>query len=179
MPDATPNTTPTIREAVAAFDDAAALEQAVYALERQGFDRAAFSLLADEATVEQKLGHRYRQVAEMEDEPAAPRATFFSRVSRLEAEYGLPVGLASIGALALAGIGGPIEAAVARNVGAVLGVALSRILHQQHATRVREQLARGGLLLWVNLRNAEQERIAVATLKAHTAHDVHVHEIPA
>ena len=79
----------TIREAVAVFDDAATLEKAVYALETHGFDRAAFSLLAEEAAVERKLGHRYRRVAEMEDEPDAPRETFFSKVSRAEAEYGL------------------------------------------------------------------------------------------
>ena len=82
MPDATPKTTQTIREAVAAFDDAAALEQAVYALERQGFDRAAFSLLADEATVEQKLGHRYRQVAEMEAQEAGHLARFGKGLKR-------------------------------------------------------------------------------------------------
>ena len=63
----------TIREAVAMFDDPEKLEEAVFALETRGFDRAAFSLLAEEATVERKLGHRYQRVVEMEDEPAAPR----------------------------------------------------------------------------------------------------------
>jgi len=83
-------TTRTIREAVAVFDDPQKLEDAVFALETHGFDRAAFSLLADEATVERKLGYRYKRVAEMEDLAKAPRETFFTRVSRLEAEYGLP-----------------------------------------------------------------------------------------
>jgi hypothetical protein len=45
----------TIREAVAVFDEPETLDEAVYALETQGFDRAAFSLLADEATIERKL----------------------------------------------------------------------------------------------------------------------------
>jgi hypothetical protein len=43
--------------------------------------------------------------------------TFFSRVSRAEAEYGLPVGLASIGRLALAGVGGLSPALVAAGGG--------------------------------------------------------------
>jgi hypothetical protein len=51
----------TVREAVAVFDDPDTLEAAVFALETHGFDRAAFSLLADEATVERKLGQRYRR----------------------------------------------------------------------------------------------------------------------
>jgi hypothetical protein len=166
-----------IREVVGVFDDPEALEQAVFALETHGIDRAAFSLLADEATVERELGHRYQRVAEMEDEPAAPRETFFSRVSRAEAEYGLPVGLASVGALALVGVGGLLPVLVAAGGGAALGAGLGRMMHRRHARRVEEQLARGGLLLWVNVRDAAQEKTAVETLTAHSAHDVHVHEI--
>jgi hypothetical protein len=167
-----------IREVVGVFDDPEALEEAVFVLETYGFDRAAFSLLADEATVERELGHRYRRVAEMEDGPAAPRETFFSRVSRAEAEYGLPVGLASIGALALAGVG-LLPVLVAAGGGAALGAVLGRMMHRHHARRVQEQLARGGLLLWVNVRDAAQQKAAVETFAAHSAHDVHVHEIPA
>jgi hypothetical protein len=167
-----------IREAVAVFDDAQKLEEAVFALETHGFDRAAFSVLADEATVERKLGHRYQRVAEMEDMPAAPRETFFTRVSRLEAEYGIPAGLASVGFLALSGIGGGLPALAATAGGAVLGAAVGRMIHRHHARRVEEQLARGGLLLWVNLRDAAEEKTALEILKAHSAHDVHIHEIP-
>ncbi len=168
-----------IREAVAVFDDADTLEQAVIDLESHGFDRAAFSVLADEAAVERKLGHRYRKVAEMEDEPAAPRETFFTRVSRLEAEYGLPVGLASVAALALAGFGGVLPLLIAAGGGAALGGALGRSLHQHHARRVAEQLERGGLLLWVNVRNEAEEKAALDILAKHSAHDLHVHDIAA
>jgi hypothetical protein len=168
-----------IREAVAVFDDAETLEQAVFDLETKGFDRAAFSVLADEATVERALGHRYRRVEEMEDEPRAPRETFFTRISRLEAEYGIPVGLASIGFLALGATGGGLPALIAAGGGAVLGAALGSLIHHHHAQRIKEQLARGGILLWVNVRDAAQEKIAVATLQAHSSHDVHVHPIAA
>ena len=40
-----------------------------------------------------------------------------------------------------------------------------------------EQLERGGLLLWVNVRNAVEEETALEILRAHSAHDVHAHEI--
>jgi hypothetical protein len=50
----------TIREVVAEFDDIETLEAAVVALETSGFDRGAFSLLASEEAVAQKLGHRYQ-----------------------------------------------------------------------------------------------------------------------
>ncbi|HVC50411.1 MAG TPA: hypothetical protein VND87_00155 [Stellaceae bacterium] len=167
----------TIREAVAVFDDPETLEDAVFALETHGFDRAAFSLLADEATVEHKLGHRYQRVAEMENDPSAPRATFFSRVSRTEAQYGLPIGLAFIGAIALGGIGGALPVLVTAGGGAAIGAVLGGMMHRRYARQIEEQLVRGGILLWVNMRDAAQEETAVDILKAHSARDVHVHDI--
>ena len=69
--------TGTIKEVVAVFDNADALDEAGYALETQGFDRAAFSVLASEDAVAQKLGHRYQQTKEVEDNPKVPREPFF------------------------------------------------------------------------------------------------------
>ncbi len=171
--------TGSVREAVAAFEDTKTLEDAVFALETRGFDRAAFSLLASEDAVAQKLGHRFQQVTEVEDDPAVPRETFFSRASRLEAEY-LPAPiLASVGALAITGIGTLLPVLVVAGAGAVLGAALGRMMHERYASRVQEQIARGGLLLWVNLRSAQEEKTALEVLRAHAARDVHVHEIAA
>ncbi len=48
---------PMIREAVAVFDDAEALQAAIDELESSGFDRAEISLLAGAKSVEEKLGH--------------------------------------------------------------------------------------------------------------------------
>ncbi|MGB8362921.1 MAG: hypothetical protein WCE20_00125 [Rhizomicrobium sp.] len=169
----------TIREVVAVFDDTKALEDAVYALETRGFDRAAFSLLASEEAVEQKLGHRYQKVQEIEDSPDVPRETFFSRVSRLEAEYLPAPALAAVGAIVLAGVGTILPALIAVGTGALIGAALGRVMHEHYATRVQEQLARGGLLLWVNVRNAQEEKTALEVLRAHSAHDVHAHDLTA
>src|SRR5665213_389468 len=169
----------TIREVVAVFDDTKSLDGAVYALETRGFDRAAFSLLASEAAVAEKIGHRYQQMKDVEDDPDVPRGTFFSRVSRLEMDY-LPAPiLASVGVLVLVGVGTLLPVLVAAGAGGLLGASLSRVLHEQHAARVQEQLAHGGLLLWVNVRNANEEQTAMEVLRAHSAHDVHAHDIAA
>lgn len=169
----------TIREVVAVFDDPKALEDAVFALETSGFDRAAFSLLASEKVVKQKLGHRYQQVKDVEDEPNVPRDTFFSRVSRWEADCLPAPALAAVGAFMLIGTASVLPVLVAAGAGALLGAALSRMMHEDHATRVQEQLARGGLLLWVNVRGAKEEETALEVLRAHSAHDVHAHDIAA
>jgi len=125
-----------IREVVAVFDSVDDLDEAVYALQTRGFDRAAFSLLAGEAAVAEKLGHRYRQVREVEDDPKAPRETFFSRVSRLEADY-LPAPIfASVGALALLGVGSISVVLIAAGAAGLVGAGLSRMMHERYATRV-------------------------------------------
>jgi hypothetical protein len=167
-----------MREVVAVFDDTDALDNAVYALETRGFDRAAFSLLASEKAVAQRLGHRYRRVRDTEDDPKVPRDTFFSRVSRLEAEYLPAPALAAVGALILAGTGTIMPAVIAAGGGALIGASLGRLMHQRHAARVREQLERGGLLLWVSICNAREAATALEVLRMYSAHDVHIHEIP-
>jgi hypothetical protein len=165
------------KEVVAVFDDTEALDKAVYTLETRGFDRADFSLLASEQAVAQKLGHRYQRVNETEDDPEIPRTTFFSRVSRLEAEYLPAPALAAVGVLIVAGTGTILPVIIAAGGGALIGAVLGRLMHQRHATRVQEQLERGGLLLWVSIRTAKEEETALEILRAHSAHDVHVHEI--
>jgi hypothetical protein len=167
----------TIQEVVAVFDDSKALDDAVDRLETRGFDRAAFSLLANEASVAEKLGHRYQRVEEVADNPATPRSTFFSRISRWEADYLPAPALASVGAVMFAGTGIGLPALVAAGGGALIGAALSRLIHQHHAAAVQEQLERGGLVLWVNVRNAREEETALEVLQQDSAHDVHVHEI--
>jgi hypothetical protein len=171
--------TQTIREVVGAFADLETLDAAVYELETRGIDRAAFSLLASEEAVAQKLGHRYQQVKEVEDNPAVPRRTFFSRVSRLEAEYLPAPALASVGAITFAGIGTMLPAVIATGAGALIGAALGRLMHKRFAKRVQEQLQRGGLLLWVNVRNAHEEETALQVMRIHLAHDVHAHDLAA
>ena len=61
--------------------------------------------------------------------------------------------------------------------GGLIGAALGRLIQQNYATRVQEQLARGGLLLWVNVRNLHEEGTALAALRALGAHNVHAHDV--
>jgi len=175
------------REAVAVFDTAAALEEAIEALESNGFDRADISLLADAATVEKKLGHRYRRVEDLEDDPNVPRTAFVSTESVGDAKGALVGALSYVGAVAAAGAivatGGTLAAAITAAVmsgaaGGVVGTALASVIDYRHAEYLQDQLAHGGLLLWVRTPDAVHELRAVEILQAYTAHDVHVHTVP-
>src|SRR5579884_2400592 len=65
-----------VREAVGVFHDSASLQRAVDELLVHGFDRSFLSLMATGDTVERELGHRYRRVEEMADDPHAPHVAY-------------------------------------------------------------------------------------------------------
>jgi hypothetical protein len=177
-----------IREAVAVFTDEATLQAAIDDLTSAGFDRAEISLVAGAATVEAELGHRYRKVAELEDDPAVPRTFYVSEESIGDAEGALVGGLLYVGAVAAAGAivatGGTLAAAItaaalAGGTGGLIGAALAKLVGDHHAHYLQEQLDRGGLLLWVRTRDTAHENRAIDILRRHSGHDVHVHDLPA
>lgn len=182
------NVTRTVREAVAVFSSGKDLEDAVNELEGAGFDRAMISLLADEFTVEEKLGHRYKRVEELEDSPDAPRDAFVSTESMGGLEGALIGGLTYIGAVAAAGAvvasGGVLGAAIgaaamAGGAGAVIGSLLAKFVEEGHAIYLQEQIDRGGLLLWVRTVDAAHEKRAMEILLRNGAKHVHIHDIAA
>jgi hypothetical protein len=177
-----------IREAVGLFHDEASLEEAADALMVAGFDRADLSLLAASETVERRLGHLYRKVNELEDDPAVAHLAFMDTDSRTEAQGALVGGLAYVGAIAAAGVvvasGGAVAAllagtALAGGAGGLIGVALARFVGRHHAQYLQQHLDRGGLLLWVHTEDEDEERLACDLLARHGAEDVHVHDLPA
>jgi hypothetical protein len=178
----------TTSEAVGVFSDADTLQEAIDELLSAGFDRADLSLLASEHAVVEKLGHRYRKVAELEDDTAIPRQAYVSPESVGDAQGGLIGALMYVGAGAAAGAivasGGALAAAIAGaalagGAGGVIGGLLARWLGKHQAHHVQEQLEHGGLLLWVHTRDKAHERRAVEVLKRHSGRDVHVHPLPA
>jgi hypothetical protein len=66
-----------IREAVV-VDTSRAIQNAIDELLSSGFHRAELSLLAREADVVSKLGHKYRKASELGDDPSVPRAAYVS-----------------------------------------------------------------------------------------------------
>ena len=177
----------TVREAVAVFDDERSLQAAVDDLLIAGFDRSQMSLLASERAIEDKLGHLYDKVAELEDDADVPRVAYAGSDSRAEAK-GAAVGvLGYVGAVAAVGAivasGGTVAAALvgaalAGGAGGMVGAALARFIDRHHADHLQRQLDHGGILLWVRTADPEHERRACAILERHAADDVHVHDLP-
>jgi hypothetical protein len=174
-----------VREAVAVFDDVSSLEAAVADLRAAGFEEGSISLLAAHDAVERKLGHMYRRVEELEDDPQAPRTAFVSGKNIDERENRLIGSLTVLPTMIAAGTvvatAGAVAAAVVGTAvaGALLGTVFAHWMDQRHANWLQEQLDRGGILLWVRTPTEEDERKAMDVLTSYSAHDVHIHEIPA
>lgn len=175
------------REMVGIFADAKHLQDAVDELLSSGFHRAALSFLAGEQTVQKKLGHSYRKVEEMADDPDVPRSAYVSTEAIGDFEGGLVGVLTYVGATATAGVvvvsGGPLAAIIAGAVlaggaGGLLGSVLASWVGGHHATYLQEQVDHGGLLLWVRTHGADAEDRATAILKKHSGRDVHIHASP-
>ena len=173
-----------VREAVAIFHAPDDLDAAIDDLLACGFHRAEISLLASEHAVEEKLGHRYRRVTALEDDPAKPRVAYVSREAIGDAEGSLIGGLVYVGAtVATVGVvvsGGALAAAFAAaaaagGAGGLIGAALAKWVGHHHARYLQEQIEHGGLLLWVRIWDETDEGRAVAILQRHAGDDVHVH----
>ncbi len=175
----------TVREAVAVFDEVSELDAAVEDLLAAGFTKPDISLLASEESVRKKLGHRYERVQEMEDEPDAPRIAYRTRASLGDSDDMIIGTLTYLPTVVAAGTVVASEGVVAAAVtgtaiaGALIGTVLTRWLDRHHAERLQQQLERGGLLLWVRTPDPDTERRAVEILTRHSAHDVHIHQLPA
>jgi hypothetical protein len=175
------------REAVGVFVDPEALEAAVQRLVAAGFDRGTLSVLGSEDEIAKHFGHLYYRVEAIADDARAPRTSFASAGARLRKEMAAVVFPLYIGGLAgLAAVvasGGALAVAIAGIIvgsaaGAGVGGFLANAIADHHRHEIEEQLARGGLVLWVKVVDPEAERHALAILKRSHAGDVHVHQIP-
>lgn len=173
-----------VTEAVAVFDEVSELDATVEDLEAAGFKRGDISLLATEHAVERKLGHQYQRVEELEDDPEVPRVAYRTRASLGDSEDRIIGSLTYLPAVVAAGTvvasAGVVAAAVTGTAiaGALIGTVLARWLDKHHAEHLQEQLDRGGLLLWVRTPDEDAERRALEILTQHSAHDVHIHQLP-
>jgi len=176
------------REAVAVFNTVETMQEAVDDLLSSGFNRADLSFLADERAIEEKLGHIYVRTQDLEDNPKSPSIAYISNNSIGDAEgalIGTPMYIAAVttaGIMAVAG--GPLALTIASVIaagaaGAAIGSVFAYFVGEHHAEFLQKQLDHGGLLLWVRVRDSGHEARALEVLKKHSAHDVHVHGIPA
>lgn len=179
--------TATLREAVGLFHDPERLNAAVSELQGSGFDRAEISLLAREGILDGQLAKEYADTHDAEEDPDAPRQAVVGETDVRQARTLGTSMAAVIAAFAALGItifsGGAAAAALAAaaaaggGVGAV-GYAIGQRAGRGKEDHFREQIERGGVLLWVRARDPEHERRAGDILSRNGATDVHIVDTP-
>lgn len=172
------------REAVALFSDERKLQAALAELTRRGFGTERFSLLASCDAIEAKLGHRFRKVADLEDNARVPRVAFVPKEIEQGSENSLIGALTYVAAsfgLILASSGGLapmiLAATAAGGTVASAGEALKWLVGHEHHRVYEEQLKCGGLLVWVRVDNDQEAKSAVEILRRHSGGDVHLHTL--
>jgi len=177
-----------IREAVAAFDDPEALKAAVSELQGSGFNRADISFLARDGMTSGHVEAEYGEARTVEDDPSVKREGVIEE-SDIRQRRTLGISMAAtVAAFAAAGFtvmsgGAALVAAgaAAAAMGGVggIGALIGKAWGDGQDTFLREQLERGGILIWVRTPDEAAEARACAILRRHAAHDVHVHEVAA
>jgi hypothetical protein len=179
--------TATLREAVGLFQDPETLDAAVNELQGSGFDRAEISLLAREGILDGDLAKDYADMHDAEDDPAAPRQAVVAETDVRQARTLGTSMAAVVAAFAAAGVtifsGGAAAAALVAAVAAgggagAIGYALGQQAGQSEEDFIRQQIERGGVLVWVRTRDAEHETRAREILSRHGATAVRILDTP-
>lgn len=148
----------------------AALQSVIDTLETEGFDRSQFGVLA---TKESLAGGA--SAAALAATPRTPTEADDYPESEGAVAGGLIGGLTYLGAMAAAGAviltGGGLGLALAAIVGAggvggLTGALVAHGFQADHAKFIEDQVALGGLVLWIQPRDAAQAGTARARLEA-------------
>ena len=173
---------PSIREAVAVFDNAEKRESAVSELQSHGVDRSELSFLARAALTGRAPG----SLGQDTGDPTTLREPVVSDTDLRQGRVlgtGLAATVAAFAAagftVAAAGVGAAIAAAaVAASAAGAASTLLGHKLADDQASFLDAQLARGGVLLSVRTRDVAKERTALDILRRYSLH-VFLHDRPA
>jgi hypothetical protein len=175
-----------IREAVGLLPDIKSLERAVESLVACGFSREDLSVLSQDKAHRSAIADNLEPSRKVMDNPSAPRTSVIDHESAMEfkaAAIGIPAQVGAFaGAIVAVASGGVLAAAIAALVaggaaGGGLGALLSHVVSKRHLQGLQEQVANGGIVLWVKTPDKAAEDRAKATLASCGATQVHVHEI--
>ncbi len=173
-----------LREAVAVFDDADRIQDAVDDLELHGFSNAAISRPVSPELIEESLQYEIHSVEQIEDNSEVPREAFVDMHSRAERTIVLlfiPVYIGASIAIGIAAANGmetwqTITLILMMSlIGIAAGGIYSYRMFRRKMDRIKREEELGGHVLWVRTGNIEQENKALLILSRNKGHHVHMH----
>lgn len=176
-----------IREAVGIFITAEPLRAAMNELLAAGIGREQQGLLASEQVVEQSLGDLYSRSSAARDDETAPAVVFMDKSADGEAAESVGGSLFFVGTTGVMGavvassavLGGALFAAIggAAAVG-VVGALVGKIIHQDDADYLQQQVDEGHILLFVRLPGTSGEAQVLDILSRHSGMDAKMYDVP-
>ncbi|RCK50364.1 MULTISPECIES: hypothetical protein [Thalassospira] len=146
------------RQIIGVFDNADHMHNTVLALQEAGFRQDDMSLIANEHTINEKLGQFYQKTDDLEKDPSTPKIAYTSPDPTGDAQGALIGTPMYVAAFTAAGVmiaaGGPMAATIAAIVGAsgagaALGGVMTKLFGTQNSDKIQQKLETGGLLLVV------------------------------
>ncbi|MBT5074938.1 MAG: hypothetical protein HOJ34_01640 [Kordiimonadaceae bacterium] len=170
-----------IREVVALFNDEEEMLETIDELEGKGFDRSEISIMPPLGQVERALGHQVDDIYATSNDPETPRSFPLDNASWGDAQgvllaapflagafsvtiFGASNGLSTINTLLMAILTGCI--------GSLIGYLIMLLIKKRHKDQIDDQISRGGLAMWVHVRDNAHARRAIRIFNRHHAHDV-------
>lgn len=170
-----------IKEAVGIFDNKDDLDAAIMELESTSFRRDAISVLGKKDAIEHAFGKPAVDPEKVMDNPKTPRETpIHAEEKGIGTGAVISTGIlaGTVGSLISAGAAVSVPAVVtAAALGGGSGGIIASMVGDYYDSELRDQINKGGLLLWVQTPGSTREKTACAILKKHGARKVHVHEI--
>lgn len=176
-----------IRQAAGVFYDETSLKSTIDELLASGFQRSELALLASEQVVEQSLGKFYERINTDSDTLDSPGIAFVSKDAIGETAHSLGGSLSFVvvvfvmGALVLASalLGGAMLTAIVGVVAVLaIGALAATVSRQSNAQKLKEQVDKGHMLLFVRVADAKREKEVMTTLRKHSAVDVRMYNAP-
>ena len=170
-----------IREVVALFDDEEELMNTIDELEGKGFDRSEISIMPPMGEVEQVLGHQVDDIYAASNDPNTPRSFPLDYASWGDAQGVLMAVPFLAGAIAVTIFGATsgmsvmttfLMAIFTGSIGTIFGFIIMMLLKKRHKFEISDQISRGGLTMWVHVRDNSRARRAIRIFNRHHAHDV-------
>lgn len=172
------------REVVGLFTSVEDLQDAIRELEGTSFPRQDISVMGSRAELESVFGAKTvppELAMDNADTPRQPPARPEEITIGAAALVGVPAYVGAMGlALAAGAVSFPamVGAAVIGGLGGgTLGAILTKIMGKRYDRHMREQLERGGLLLWARTPTRTKEESAKQIMIVCGGYDVHTHKI--
>ncbi len=166
-------------EVVGIFSSIEDLDQAVNELFIHGFDQSSLSVLANEELIRRQLKKNYKRIDELADDANVPRSAFYAEENFSIAQgaiLGILIFIGVITAAAMVIMKGSSIFFASMVVGTIIIIStlLATIVTKYHKKYLEQQLKKGGLLLWVRLRDKLLKNKVIWILKNNNARNVHL-----